>query len=74
MLGCGVGHFNRVEPAIEADTADIVQRRLGVDLGLPASQPLPPVQSRQAADVTRRVMAWAAQIENADPVSRTDYL
>jgi len=55
-------------------TADIVQRRLGVDLGLAMSQPLPPVQSRQAADVTRRVMTWAAQIENADPVSRTDYL
>ena len=55
-------------------TADIVQRRLGVDLGLVMTQPLPPVQSRQAADVTRRVMAWAAQIENADPVSRTDYL
>jgi len=55
-------------------TADIVQRRLGVDLGLVMSQPLPPVQSRQAADVTRRVMAWAAQIENADPVSRTEYL
>jgi hypothetical protein len=55
-------------------TADIVQRRLGIDLGMPMNQPLPPVQSRQAADVTRRVMAWAAQIENADPVSRTEYL
>jgi hypothetical protein len=55
-------------------TADIVQRRLGVDLGLATTQPLPEVQSRQAADVTRRVMAWAAQIENADPVSRTEHL
>jgi hypothetical protein len=42
-------------------TAAIVQQRLGVDLGLAPSQPPPPVQSRLAADVTRRVMAWAAQ-------------
>jgi hypothetical protein len=42
-------------------TADVVQRRLGVDLGLPPRQPLPPIQSRQAAEVTRRVMMWAAQ-------------
>jgi hypothetical protein len=42
-------------------TADVVQRRMGVDLGLPPRQPLPPVQSRQAAEVTRRVMMWASQ-------------
>ncbi len=42
-------------------TAAIVQQRLGIDLGLAPSQPPPPVQSRLAADVTRRVMAWAAQ-------------
>jgi HEAT repeat protein len=53
-------------------TADIVQHRLGVDLGLAMGQPLPPVQSRQAADVTRRVMAWASQSEHADQVSRTE--
>jgi hypothetical protein len=40
-------------------TADVVQRRLGVDLGLPVGQPLPQVHSRQAAEVTRRVMNWA---------------
>jgi hypothetical protein len=44
-------------------TADVVQRHLGVDLGLAPRQPLPPVQSRQAAEVTRRVMLWAAQPE-----------
>jgi hypothetical protein len=53
-------------------TADIVQRRLGVDLGLAMGQPLPPVQSRQAADVTRRVMSWASQSELADQVSSTE--
>jgi hypothetical protein len=41
-------------------TADVVQRRLGVDLGLGLGQPLPPVHSRQAAEIVRRVMAWAA--------------
>jgi HEAT repeat protein len=46
---------------IAVATADVVQRRLGVDLGLPLGQPLPPVHSRQAAEVTRRVMVWAAQ-------------
>jgi HEAT repeat protein len=46
---------------IAVATAEVVQRRLGVDLGLPLGQPLPPVHSRQAAEVTRRVMSWAAQ-------------
>ena len=41
--------------------ADVVQRRLGVDLGLALGQPLPPLHSRLAADVTRRLMQWAAQ-------------
>jgi hypothetical protein len=56
-------------------TADMVQRRLGVDLGLGLGQPLPPVHTRQAADVTRRVMAWAAQhdlpgnVEDSQPVA-----
>ncbi len=44
-------------------TADVVQRRLGVDLGLPVGQPLPAVHTRQAAEVTRRVMLWAAHQE-----------
>ena len=41
--------------------ADVIQRRVGFDLGLGLGQPLPPIQSRQAADITRRVMAWASQ-------------
>lgn len=51
-------------------TADVMQRRLGVEMGLPRGGPPPPVQSRQAADVARRVLAWAAQnelAEDADP-------
>ena len=44
-------------------TAAVVQRCLNIDLGLPVGQPLPPVNSRQAAEVTRRVMLWAAQPE-----------
>ena len=49
-------------------TAAIVQRCLNVDLGLPCGQPLPPVNSRHAAEVTRRVMSWACQMEN-EPVA-----
>jgi len=47
-------------------TAEVVQRRLGIDMGLPRAQPLPPIQSRQAADVARRVLVWANQLEG-DP-------
>lgn len=43
-------------------TAEVVQRRLGVDLGLPRGQ-APPVYSRLAADVARRVLIWANQHE-----------
>jgi hypothetical protein len=50
---------------IALTTAEVIQRRLGVDLGLPLGQPLPPAHSRQAAEVTRRVMLWAAQQDNA---------
>jgi hypothetical protein len=42
-------------------TADVVQRRLGVDMGLSHGQPLPPAHSRQATEVARRLMAWAVQ-------------
>jgi HEAT repeat protein len=44
---------------IALSTADVVQRRLGEDLGLPRGQALPPVQSRQAAEVARRVLIWS---------------
>lgn len=47
-------------------TADIIQRRLGVDLGLGLGQPLPPLQSRQAAEITRRVMLWAVQSDEQE--------
>jgi len=40
-------------------TAEVVQRRLNVDLGLPFGQALPPVHSRLAADVMRRLMKWS---------------
>ena len=47
-------------------TAALVQRRLGVDLGLPANEPLPPIHSRQAAEVTRKVLCWAANHDQAN--------
>jgi HEAT repeat protein len=50
-------------------TADVIQRRLGVDLGMGLGQPLPPVHSRQAAEITRRVMHWASL---ADAVAEED--
>ncbi len=44
---------------IALETADVVQRRLGVDLGLALGEPPPPLHSRQAGEVTRRLMQWA---------------
>jgi hypothetical protein len=41
-------------------TAEVVQRCLNVDLGLPVGQPLPALSSREAAEITRRVIFWAA--------------
>jgi hypothetical protein len=49
--------------------AQVVQRRLGVDLGLPRDQPLPPLHSREAAEVARRVLAWAAHQDVAAEVA-----
>jgi hypothetical protein len=48
-------------------TAAVVQRCLGVDLGLGVGEPLPPPQSRHAAEVTRRVMQWATHTEAHNP-------
>jgi hypothetical protein len=45
--------------------AEVVQRRLGADLGLPRGQPMPPVHTRLASDVARRVQAWATRMELA---------
>lgn len=42
-------------------TADVVQRRLGIDMGLAPGEALPKGSSRQAAEITRRVMQWAQQ-------------
>lgn len=47
--------------------ADLVQRRLGVDLGLPREQPLPPIHSRLAAEVARRVLLWATHQDIEEP-------
>src|SRR5439155_24029304 len=46
-------------------TAAIVQRRLGIDFGLDLKAPLPALHTRQAAEITRRVMRWATDLENA---------
>lgn len=47
-------------------TADVVQRRLKIELGLTTGQPLPPVHSRQATEISRRVRSWAAQYDLTD--------
>jgi hypothetical protein len=58
-------------------TADVIQRRLGVDLGLGLGQALPAIHSREAADITRRVMVWASQydlptdVEDSRPLQGT---
>jgi hypothetical protein len=46
---------------IALGAADVVQRRLGVDLGIGLGQPLPPVNTRMATEIIRRVIAWANQ-------------
>jgi hypothetical protein len=45
---------------IALTVAQLVQRRLGVDLGIDLHRP-PAAQSRRGAEVTRKVMEWAAQ-------------
>lgn len=54
------------------ETANVVQRRLGVDLGLAVGQPLPPVQSKAAADVMRKLMKWAANPDEYGDGSASD--
>src|SRR5262249_35209461 len=57
-------------------TADVVQRHLKVDLGIVAGQPLPPLHSRLATEISRRVRSWASQFdlpeEPAQPFSRAE--
>jgi HEAT repeat protein len=43
--------------------AQVAQRRLGLDLGLPRDEPLPSLHSREAAEVARRVLLWATHHE-----------
>jgi hypothetical protein len=51
---------------IALGTADVVQRRLGIDLGIGLGQPLPVINSRQATDVIRRLAAWANHSDDED--------
>lgn len=48
-------------------TADIIQRRLGVDLGLNPSR-MPEAQTRAAAEVVRRLLLWANRQAESDRV------
>ena len=41
--------------------ASIVQKYLSVDMGLAVGAELPATTSREAADVTRRVLRWATE-------------
>lgn len=45
------------------NTAVIVQKYLHVDMGLAIGQPPPPIHTRQAAEVTRRVIEWASKVQ-----------
>lgn len=51
--------------------AELVQRRLGVDLGIRRGQSLPPVHSRQAAEIVRNVQVWADRQDGRVPVVRS---
>jgi hypothetical protein len=53
-------------------TAEVVQRCLGIDMGLALGEPPPPLQSRHAAEVTRRVMTWAAA-QDADATPHPNF-
>jgi hypothetical protein len=52
-------------------TAELLQRRMGVDVGLPRNEPLPPVHSRLAAEVARKVQMWSSR-QQAPPGEATD--
>jgi hypothetical protein len=49
-------------------TADVVQRMLGVDLGLALGQAAPTADSARAIEVSRRLMTWAAHPEHVENV------
>jgi len=54
---------------ISLATAEVAQSWLGIDMGLAQGEPPPPLHSRQAADVTRRVMTWAAAQDTSSDVT-----
>ncbi len=54
---------------IALGVAQVAQRRLGIDLGLPRDRPLPSLHSREAAEVARRVLVWAAHQEASSEAS-----
>jgi hypothetical protein len=56
-----LAHLPNREIALAA--AEVVQDCLAVDMGLTPGQPLPPLHSRQASEVARRVLAWASNQE-----------
>jgi hypothetical protein len=62
---------------IALGVAQVVQRRLGVDLGLPRDRPLPSLHSVEAAEMARRVLAWATHQDVASkvvqPLRKSDY-
>ncbi len=58
---------------IALQVAAIVQRCLRIDMGLPFGGPLPKPQTKQAAEIARRVIDWAngtLQAEEAPPPRR----
>jgi hypothetical protein len=58
VLRVGARQQNR---EIALAVAAIVQKYLSVDMGLPVGTELPSSHSREAADVTRRVLKWATE-------------
>lgn len=54
-------------------TADVVQRRLGTDMGLAMGQPLPAVNSSRAVEVQRRLMTWSSKAEHSENALDTNF-
>jgi hypothetical protein len=54
-------------------TADVLQRRLGIDMGLAMGQPLPPINSTRAVEVQKRLMQWASRPDHAENVLDTRF-
>jgi hypothetical protein len=49
--------------------AQIIQQQLRVDMGLAIAGELPDPQSKQAADVARRVLRWAQDEMPEEPIT-----